>query len=113
MGALGGRAGRGFAGVLCSLPLGLMQWQTPSTQQWGSFLLCGVLGSAGHDCLTRSSTIADISATQSVKFLELVWAAALGWLMFSDTPSRSTLIGGVVIAGSTLRIARRENRRPP
>ena len=99
--------------TLCSLPLGLMQWQTPSALQWGSFLLCGVLGSAGHYCLTRSFTIADISATQSVKFLELVWAAALGWLMFSDTPSRSTLIGGVVIAGSTLWIARRESRRPP
>lgn len=97
--------------TLFSLPLALLQWQTPSTLQWGAFLLCGVLGSAGHYCLTRSFTIADISATQSVKFLELVWAAALGWLVFSDPPSRSTLIGGVVIAGSTLWIARRESRR--
>lgn len=94
-----------------SLPLGLMQWHTPSALQWAMFVLCGVLGSAGHYCLTRSFTIADISATQSVKFLELVWAAALGWLVFSDTPSRSTLIGGVVICGSTLWIARRESRR--
>jgi drug/metabolite transporter (DMT)-like permease len=99
--------------VLCSLPLGLMHWQPLSAGQWASFLLCGLLGSAGHYCLTRSFSVADISATQSVKFLELVWAAALGWLMFSDTPSRSTLIGGVVIAGSTLWIARRESRRPP
>ncbi len=94
-----------------SLPLALLQWQAPSLLQWGAFFLCGVLGSAGHYCLTRSFTIADISATQSVKFLELVWAAALGWLVFSDQPSRSTLIGGVVIAGSTLWIARRESRR--
>lgn len=98
--------------TLFSLPLGLMQWHMPSALQWGSFLLCGVLGSAGHYCLTRSFTVADISATQSVKFLELVWAAVLGWLAFSDTPSRSTLIGGIVISGSTLRIARRESRRP-
>jgi drug/metabolite transporter (DMT)-like permease len=97
--------------MLCSLPLGLMQWHPPSAWQWASFLLCGALGSAGHYCLTRSFTIVDISATQSVKFLELVWAAALGWLMFSDTPSRSTLIGGIVICGSTLWIARRESRR--
>lgn len=94
-----------------SLPLGLMQWHTPSAPQWAMFVLCGVLGSAGHYCLTRSFAIADISATQSVKFLELVWAAALGWLVFSDMPSRSTLIGGVVICGSTLWIARRESRR--
>jgi drug/metabolite transporter (DMT)-like permease len=94
-----------------SLPLGLLHWQHPSLLQWFSFLLCGVLGSAGHYCLTRSFAIADISATQSVKFLELVWAAALGWLVFADRPSRSTLIGGIVICASTLWIARREGRR--
>jgi drug/metabolite transporter (DMT)-like permease len=98
--------------TLFSLPLGLLHWQAPTAWQWASFLLCGLLGSLGHYCLTRSFSVADISATQSVKFLELVWAAALGWLVFSDTPSQSTLIGGVVIAGSTLWIARRESRRP-
>ena len=98
--------------TLFSLPLGLMNWQAPSAWQWASCLLCGLLGSAGHYCLTRSFAVADISATQSVKFLELVWAAALGWFVFSETPSRFTLIGGVVIAGSTLWIARRESRHP-
>jgi drug/metabolite transporter (DMT)-like permease len=98
--------------TLFSLPLGLLNWQPLSAWQWASFLLCGLLGSAGHYCLTKSFEVADISATQSVKFLELVWAAALGWLLFSDVPSRSTLIGGVVIAGATLWIARRESRRP-
>ena len=73
-------------------------------------MLTGVLGSAGHYCLTRSFAAADISATQSVKFLDLVWASIMGWLVFADTPSNSTLIGGVVIAASTLWIARREAR---
>lgn len=98
--------------TLFSLPLGVMHWQAPSAWQWASFLLCGLLGSTGHYCLTRSFSVADISATQSVKFLELVWAAALGWLVFADVPSRSTLIGGIVIAASTLWIARRESRHP-
>ena len=96
---------------LFSLPLAFLHWHAPSPLQWASFLMCGVLGSTGHYCLTRSFAGADISATQSVKFLELVWAALLGWLVFSDLPSRSTLIGGVVICSSTLWIARREGRR--
>ena len=99
--------------TLFSLPLALLNWQTPSAVQWAAFLMCGILGSAGHYCLTRSFTVADISATQSVKFLELVWAAALGWLVFADPPSRTTLIGGVVICASTLWVARREGRRLP
>jgi drug/metabolite transporter (DMT)-like permease len=96
--------------ALCSMPLALWNWQTPGAGQWLLFLVCGGLGSAGHYCLTRSYAVADISATQSVKFLDLVWAAALGWLVFSDVPSQWTLIGGAVICASTLWIARREAR---
>ena len=95
-----------------SLPLALLHWQWPTAAQWAGFLVCGMLGSAGHYCLTRSFGVADISATQSVKFLDLVWASALGWLVFGDLPSQWTLVGGVVICASTLWIARRESRSP-
>ena len=94
-----------------SLPLSLIAWQTPTAGEWLAFLVCGLLGSLGHYFLTRSYIVADISATQSVKFLDLVWASLLGWVVFADTPSHWTLIGGVVISASTLWIARRESRR--
>jgi drug/metabolite transporter (DMT)-like permease len=93
-----------------SLPLALLHWQWPTLTQWLAFLLCGLLGTLGHYCLTRSFTVADISATQSVKFLDLVWAALLGWAVFGDVPSRSTLLGGFVIFASTLWIAHRQSR---
>jgi drug/metabolite transporter (DMT)-like permease len=96
--------------ILFSLPLALLNWRAPTLAQWATFFVCGILGSAGHYCLTRSFGIADISATQSVKFLDLLWSAALGWLIFSDIPSQSTLLGAVVICASTLWIARRESR---
>lgn len=98
--------------TLFSLPLALLHWQWPSAGQWLLFLLCGVLGSAGHYCLTSSYAAADISASQSVKFLDLVWATLIGWIVFSDAPSQATLIGGTVICASTLWIARRESRGP-
>jgi drug/metabolite transporter (DMT)-like permease len=94
-----------------SLPLALLHWHTPTPWQWFGFVLCGLLGSAGHYCLTRSFRSADISSTQSVKFLDLVWATTIGWLLFAEVPSRSTLIGGAVICAATIWIARRESRR--
>lgn len=97
--------------TLLSLPMALLSWQSPTTLQWLGFALCGLLGSAGHYCLTRSFHVADISATQSVKFLELVWAAALGWLMFADVPTQTTMLGGALICAATLWVARREHRR--
>jgi drug/metabolite transporter (DMT)-like permease len=99
--------------AILSLPLAFIAWRAPTGLQWFSFVVCGLLGSLGHYCLTRSFSIADISATQSIKFLDLVWATLLGWLVFADRPSRSTLIGGVVICASTLWIAQREARRVP
>ncbi len=93
-----------------SLPAALWVWQSPSGWEWAGFALAGVLGSAGHYCLTRSFSGADISSTQSLKFLELLWAALLGWLLFADVPTESTLIGGAVICAATLWVARRESR---
>jgi len=98
--------------TLLSLPLAVLNWQPVTALQWAGYLLCGLLGSGAHYLLMRSYTVADISATQSVKFLDLVWAALLGWLVFADVPTIHSLIGGVIIASATLWIARRESRRP-
>jgi drug/metabolite transporter (DMT)-like permease len=55
--------------------------------------------------------VADISATQSLRFLDLVWASLMGWLVFGDVPSQWTWLGAAVILVSTVWIARREGRR--
>jgi drug/metabolite transporter (DMT)-like permease len=96
--------------AIFSLPAALLAWHPVSPVQWLGFVACGVLGSLGHYCLTRSFHVAEISSTQSIKFLDLVWASTIGWLVFADIPSLTTLAGGLVIAVSTLWIARREAR---
>jgi drug/metabolite transporter (DMT)-like permease len=103
-------AWQGLTVSILSLPLALIYWQAPTPGQWLIFLIAGVLGSAGHFCITHSLKAADMSATQSVKFLDLIWATLLGFLVFSDQPSSATLVGGLVIVSATLWIARRESR---
>lgn len=97
--------------TLFSLPLALAAWQGITPLQWLGFLGCGVLGSAAHYCLTRSFAAADISATQSAKFLDLLWSAFFGFVIFGDLPTQTTMLGGAVIATATLWVARREARR--
>lgn len=99
--------------TVLSLPMALPHWQNPTPLQWAAFALTGVLGTLGHYCLTRAFRIADISATQSLRFLDLVWASLMGWLVFGDVPSQSTWMGALVILGATVWIARREGRRAP
>jgi drug/metabolite transporter (DMT)-like permease len=90
-----------------------MHWSNPAPWQWLGFAAAGVLGSLAHYLLTRGFRATDISATQSLRFLDLVWAALMGWLVFADIPSHSTLLGALVILASTVWIARREQRRVP
>jgi drug/metabolite transporter (DMT)-like permease len=93
-------------------PFALAYWTPPDAVQWALIALCGLLGAGGHYCMTRSFAVADISAVQSVKFLELVWAAILGFLVFGTVPAGWTVAGGMVILASTLWLARREARPP-
>lgn len=93
---------------LLLLPVALIGWTPPAPGQWLLLVVCGFLGAGGHYCMTRAFRVADISAVQSVKFLELVWAAILGLVMFGSVPAGWTVAGGVVILASTLWLARRE-----
>jgi drug/metabolite transporter (DMT)-like permease len=97
--------------TVLSLPMALPSWQAPTSMQWLGFAATGVLGTLAHYSLTRAFALSDISATQSLRFLDLVWASILGWLVFGDVPSQWTWAGALVILGATVWIARRESRR--
>ncbi len=96
--------------TLLLAPFALVLWALPSPGQWAMLVLCGFFGAGGHYCMTRAFRVADISAVQSVKFLELVWAVILGFFMFGTLPAGWTVAGGMVILLSTLWLARRESR---
>ncbi len=96
--------------TLFSLPFAIWVWQWPTVAQWAWFLLSGVLGSAGHYCMTRALKAADASAVQPIQFINILWSTAMGFLIFGDLPTQTTLIGGFVIFVATSWIARREAR---
>jgi len=98
---------------LLSLPLALPFWAWPTPGLWLFALVGGAAGTAGHYFLTRSFASADISATQSVRFVDLLWAALFGWVLFADVLQPTTLAGGAVIVASIVWLARRERQTPP
>jgi drug/metabolite transporter (DMT)-like permease len=95
---------------LFTLPVALFFWQPMTLAHLAIFVFVGVLGSLGHYALNRSLKAADVAATQPARFLELVWAAALGFVVFADIPPVWTFAGALVIFGATTWIARREAR---
>jgi drug/metabolite transporter (DMT)-like permease len=97
--------------TLFMLPMAIPVWQNPSALQWATFLLCGLLGTVAHLFMTRAFSLADISAMQPMRFLDLVWSSLLGLAIFGAAPSVTALLGGAVIVASTIWIARREAAR--
>jgi drug/metabolite transporter (DMT)-like permease len=75
---------------LFSFPLAMLHWVWPSAVQYGWFLAAGILGSCAHYCATQAFRVADVSATQPVRFLDLIWATLMGFLVFGDVPTSST-----------------------
>ncbi|MEZ5728562.1 MAG: DMT family transporter [Burkholderiaceae bacterium] len=95
---------------LFSVPMAALSWSAPSPPQWGWFALSGVIGTLAHYCFTRAFSLIDISTTQPVRFLDLIYASIFGFWLFGNVPSPSALVGGVVILASTIWIARRDTR---
>ena len=94
-----------------TLPFALVHWVWPSPLQWMWFVIGSVLGTLAQYCNARALGVADASATQSAKFLELIWASLLGLMIFGDIPTESTVLGGLVIVAATVWISHRESRR--
>ncbi len=97
--------------TLLSLPAALPVWQAPTLWQWLAFAMTGVVGSLSHMALTRAMKLADLSVIQPLRFLDLLWAAVLGWLLFGDWPNANAWLGGAVILAATVWIARRTQRK--
>lgn len=93
---------------LFTLPVASFFWLPMTATHLAMFVIVGILGSTGHYALNRSLKATDVAATQPARFLELIWASALGFLIWTDVPPVWTFAGAMVIFGATTWIARRE-----
>ena len=94
------------------LPLALIPtlflWVTPTASQWPLVIGIGVVSSIGGYCFTRSVSAADARIVQPFQFSRMIFAAAIGWIMFSELPDLWTWIGAVVIFAASYYIVYRE-----
>ena len=86
----------------------LLVWRTPTLVELGWLFATASFATAGHLTLTQAFRAAEITATQPVAFLQLVWATLLGYYAFGETPDMFTWIGAAVIVASATYIAHRE-----
>jgi len=86
----------------------LFVWQWPTLAQLAGLAVIGAFGGLGHLCFTRAYAIADLSFTEPIVFLRMVWATLFGLLVFAEFPDLWGWIGTALILGATTYIAQRE-----
>jgi drug/metabolite transporter (DMT)-like permease len=82
------------------LPLALWQWQAVSLVQLGWLAVVAALATLGHYAMTRAFSAATLAVTQPVTFLNIVWSAALGALVFAEGLDPWVIGGGAAIIGA-------------
>lgn len=92
-----------FAGgtlLLCAaLPF---VWRTPGPADWSWLMLSGALGVVAHFSIVRALGYANASLLAPINYIRLVWAIAIGFLVFGQLPDALALVGGAAVIGSGL-----------
>jgi drug/metabolite transporter (DMT)-like permease len=78
----------------------LLGWQDfiwPSASGWLVLLGVGCFTQFGQISLTKAMQLDMASRVTSLSYLQIVFAALLGWSLFGEAPTPSTFLGGALI----------------
>ncbi|PIV74995.1 MAG: EamA family transporter [Rhodobacteraceae bacterium CG17_big_fil_post_rev_8_21_14_2_50_65_11] len=97
----------GTVGAVAMSAVGAWVWEPMTGPDWGWMGLLCLTGAAGHFTLIKTYEMAEASAVQPFAYLQLVFAATLGIIVFGESIAWSVVLGaGLVIAAGLFTIRR-------
>lgn len=70
----------------------------------------GLYGGTGHYLLIRAFRYAPATVLSPFLYVQLIWAALLGWLVYDHWPDATTLAGMAIIAAGSIALALTQRR---
>ena len=101
----------GIGTLVCSSLAVPFVWAPISVAEIGVFAVIGALGVGAHVCMIRAYEFTQASFLAPFNYAKLLWAVALGYLVFGDVPGLHVVAGSVVIVSSGLYVLYRERAR--
>ncbi|MBW4985175.1 DMT family transporter [Mameliella sp. CS4] len=89
-------------------PLAIAVWVWPTWLELLILLGVALFATAGHYTMTLAFAAAPVTVTQPVTFLQLVWAVALGAILFGEPVDPWVIAGGSLILAAVVFITWRE-----
>ena len=96
--------------ALAALGPTVWMWPPPTPTHLGWFVVLALLGAVAQWCLTEAVSRAELTALQPFEFVALVWAAAIGFFVFNETPAAHVVLGGAVIVRAATYVSRTGRR---
>jgi drug/metabolite transporter (DMT)-like permease len=97
-------------GFVLAIPPALFAWRWPSARDLGLLAAMGVLGLITQALYIRGMAEGDAAVMAPMDYTRLIFAIALGYVLFADVPNVMTMVGAGVVILSTLYITIRESR---
>ena len=91
------------SGAFADLAAG-QRFVMPSLLEFAGLATIGLFGGCGQILMTHCYRFADASIIAAFDYVSMIWAASLGYLVFAETPTRSVLLGSVVVIGAGVAI---------
>ena len=92
----------GTVGSVAMTAVGAWFWEPMSGPDWGWMAALCVTGALGHYTLIKCYEVAEASSVQPFAYLQLVFASALGVLVFGETIRLNVALGAALIVGAGL-----------
>ncbi|KEP71643.1 membrane protein [Thioclava dalianensis] len=74
----------------------------PTARDWAYIAGALIAGPIGYYALIAAMRIGEVAVITPFRYVRLVFAVLIGWIVFAEPPDEFTLLGGAVIVGSGL-----------
>lgn len=92
----------GIAGAVTATLIGIWHWQPMTGSDWIWMTVLSLLGILGHGMMIRAYELAEASSLQPIAYLQLVFSAAVGMIVFGDVLHLNVAVGAALTTGAGL-----------
>jgi len=85
-------------------------WVIPETVDLCLMIFLGLNGAIAFYCMSKAYCVAPASTIAPFEFTYIIWAVVFGYLLWSEIPRATTLVGLLILIGSSIYIWDRERK---
>lgn len=99
-----------WSAALCGVIATIVGWTWPEPRVAALLVATGCVGGVAQILLTESYRHADASLIAPFEYSTILWALAIGFVVFGDLPGVWTLVGGAIVVAAGAAVALRERQ---